>query len=95
MLALGVGLAACGSTAVTGEIGFVGLIVPHVARWTVGAQMRWSLPTAAAFGAIFTVWVDAAARYALAPKELPFSVMTAAVGGVFLVAILRRRRGGV
>ena len=76
----------------SGTIGFVGLIVPHVARWAVGAQMRWSLPTAAGFGAVFTVWVDAASRYALAPKELPFSVMTAAVGGVFFTAILRRRR---
>ena len=75
----------------SGAIGFVGLIVPHVARWAVGAQMRWSLPTAAGLGAIFTVWVDAASRWALAPKELPFSVMTAAVGGVFFVVILRRR----
>jgi iron complex transport system permease protein len=54
--------------------------------------MRWSLPTAAGFGAVFTVWVDAASRWALAPKELPFSVMTAAVGGVFFMVILRRRR---
>jgi iron complex transport system permease protein len=76
----------------SGAIGFVGLIVPHVARWAVGAQMRWSLPTAAGFGAVFTVWVDAASRWALAPKELPFSVMTAAVGGVFFMVILRRRR---
>jgi iron complex transport system permease protein len=78
----------------SGAIGFVGLIVPHVARWAVGAQMRWSLPTAAGFGAIFTVWVDAASRWALAPKELPFSVMTAAVGGAFFMVILRRRHVG-
>ena len=76
----------------SGAIGFVGLIIPHCARWTVGAQMRWSLPTAAGFGAVFTVWVDAASRYAMAPKELPFSVMTAAVGGAFFIIILRRRR---
>ena len=78
----------------SGAIGFVGLIIPHVARWAVGAQMRWSLPTAAGFGTIFTVWVDAASRWALAPKELPFSVMTAAVGGVVFTIILRRRRTG-
>ena len=78
----------------SGAIGFIGLIVPHVARWAVGAQMRWSLPTAAGFGAIFTVWVDAASRWALAPKELPFSVMTAAVGGLFFMVILRRRHVG-
>ncbi|MBC7799517.1 MAG: iron ABC transporter permease, partial [Gemmatimonadaceae bacterium] len=76
----------------SGAVGFIGLVIPHCARWAVGAQMRWSLPTAAGMGGLFTVWVDAASRFALAPKELPFSVMTAAVGGVFFVVILRRRR---
>ncbi len=76
----------------SGAVGFVGLIIPHCARWTVGAQMRWSLPTAAGFGAVFTVWIDAASRTVMAPKELPFSVMTAAVGGAFFIIILRRRR---
>ncbi len=76
----------------SGAVGFVGLMVPHCARWAVGAQMRWSLPTAAGFGAVFTVWVDAASRVAMAPKELPFSVMTAAIGGAFFLVILRRRR---
>ena len=76
----------------SGAIGFVGLIIPHCARWAVGAQMRWTLPVAAGMGAVFTVWVDALSRYALAPKELPFSVMTAAVGGVAFIVIMRRRR---
>ncbi len=76
----------------SGAVGFVGLVIPHCARWAVGAQMRWSLPVAAGMGAVFTVWVDAASRYVLAPKELPFSVMTAAVGGVFFIVILNRRR---
>ena len=54
---------------------------------------RWNTPpVAAGFGAVFTVWVDAASRAILAPKKLPFSVMTAAIGGVFFVAVLRRRR---
>jgi len=78
--------------ATSGAVGFIGLIIPHCARWAVGAQMRWSIPIAAGIGGLFTVWVDAAARFAFAPKELPFSVMTAAVGGVFFVAVLRRRR---
>lgn len=76
----------------SGAVGFVGLVVPHCARWAVGAQTRWSVPTAAGIGALFTVWVDALSRYALAPKELPFSVMTAAVGGAFFILVLRRRR---
>ena len=76
----------------SGAVGFVGLVVPHVARWAVGAQVRWTLPAAAGMGACFTVWVDAASRWALAPKELPFSVMTAAVGGAFFLVVLRQRR---
>ena len=78
--------------ATSGAVGFVGLVVPHVARWAAGAQMRWTLPAAAGMGAFFTVWVDAASRWALAPKELPFSVMTAAVGGAFFLVVLRQRR---
>jgi iron complex transport system permease protein len=73
---------------------FVGLIVPHCARWAVGARIGRSVPIAAGMGAIFAVWVDAGARYALAPKELPLGVMTAAVGGLFLIMVLKRRVRG-
>lgn len=76
----------------SGAVGFIGLIIPHCARWLVGAEMRRSVPVAAFMGAIFAVWVDAGARYALSPKELPLGVMTAAIGGLFFMAILKRRR---
>jgi iron complex transport system permease protein len=76
----------------SGAVGFVGLIIPHCARWVVGARMSRCVPVAAAIGAIFTVWVDAGARYILAPKELPLGVMTAAIGGLFLIVILKRHR---
>jgi iron complex transport system permease protein len=75
----------------SGAVGFVGLIVPHCARWVVGARIGRCVPIAAGIGAIFTVWVDAGARYVLAPKELPLGVMTAAVGGLFLIIVLKRR----
>ena len=75
----------------SGAVGFVGLIVPHCARWVVGARIGRCVPIAAGMGAIFTVWVDASARYVLAPKELPLGVMTAAVGGLFLIIVLKRR----
>jgi iron complex transport system permease protein len=78
----------------SGAVGFVGLIVPHCARWAVGARIGRSVPIAAGMGAIFAVWVDAGARYALAPKELPLGVMTAAVGGLFLIMVLKRRVRG-
>ena len=75
----------------SGAIGFVGLILPHVARFLVGAEHRRLLPVAALLGALFLVWVDVAARTWLAPQDLPIGIVTAAIGGVFFVAPLRRR----
>jgi iron complex transport system permease protein len=75
----------------SGAVGFVGLVIPHCARWIVGARIARCVPIAAGMGAIFTVWVDAGARYVLAPKELPLGVMTAAVGGLFLIFVLKSR----
>jgi len=79
----------------SGAIGFVGLMLPHVARFLVGAEHRRVLPVAALLGALFLVWVDVAARTWLAPQDLPIGIVTAAIGGVFFVALLRRRQPGV
>lgn len=79
----------------SGAIGFVGLMLPHVARFLVGAEHRRLLPVAALLGALFLVWVDVAARTWLAPQDLPIGIVTAAIGGVFFVALLRRRQPGV
>lgn len=76
--------------AVSGSIGFVGLVVPHVARRFVGGAHRLVLPTAALIGAIFLVWADVAARLVLAPQELPIGIVTAVVGAPFLLALIRR-----
>ena len=75
----------------SGAIGFVGLMLPHVARFLVGAEHRRVLPVAALLGALFLVWVDVAARTWPAPQDLPIGIVTAAIGGVFFVALLRRR----
>ncbi|KJU75354.1 ABC transporter permease [Ectopseudomonas oleovorans] len=75
----------------SGTIGFVGLMLPHVARFLVGAEHRRVLPVAALLGALFLVWVDVAARTWLAPQDLPIGIVTAAIGGAFFVALLRRR----
>lgn len=75
----------------SGAIGFVGLMLPHVARFLVGAEHRRVLPVAALLGALFLVWVDVAARTWLAPQDLPIGIVTAAIGGVFFVLLLRRR----
>jgi len=78
--------------AVAGGIGFVGLILPHIARLLVGARHRAVLPVAALAGALFLLWVDVAARVAVRPTEMPLSVVTGLVGApVFLVLLGRGR----
>ena len=77
--------------ALTGPIGFVGLIVPHVTRMLVGAEHRSVLPVAALLGAIFLVWVDVFSRITFAPAEVPVGVITSLLGGPFFVWMLCRK----
>ena len=76
--------------AASGGIGFVGLVIPHVARRFVGAVHSRSIPVAALIGAIFLVWADVAARVLLEPRELPIGIITALVGAPFLLILVRR-----
>lgn len=77
--------------AVSGAIGFVGLIVPHAARMLVGTDHRRVLPVAALAGALLLVLVDLVARTAFAPMELPVGVITSLIGGPFFVWMLVRQ----
>lgn len=77
--------------AVSGAIGFVGLMVPHVARMLVGADHRRVLAVAAPLGAVLLVWVDVVSRLVLAPAELPVGAVTAVVGVPCFVLLMRRR----
>lgn len=77
---------------VAGAIGFVGLVLPHAARLLVGASHIRLIPVVAVVGAIFMVWVDAAARTIFAPQELPVGVLTALIGVPVFVLILWRRK---
>ncbi len=89
---LGVSLVAGTAVAISGGIGFVGLLVPHAARFLVGGSARKLLVTSALLGAVFLVLADLAARTVVAPSELPVGVLTALVGGpVFLVMLAQRR----
>lgn len=74
----------------SGAIGFVGLMVPHIARALVGAENRRLIPVSALLGAIFLVWVDVAARTVIAPQDLPIGIATAALGGLFFILLLKR-----
>ncbi|OLF09868.1 ABC transporter permease [Actinophytocola xinjiangensis] len=76
--------------AASGGIGFIGLVIPHVARRFVGAAHGRVIPVAALIGAIFLVWADVAARTLLEPRELPIGIITALVGAPFLLILVRR-----
>jgi iron complex transport system permease protein len=82
--------AAC--VAVSGPIGFVGLFVPHAARFLVGTDHRLLLPAAFLAGAAFLPLADALARTALAPREVPVGIVTALVGAPAFVVLLVRQR---
>ncbi len=84
-------LLAAASVAVAGVIGFVGLVVPHVARILWGGDHRFLLPASVLIGATFLVLADALARTVAAPTELPIGVVTAFVGVPFFLWLLRRR----
>ncbi|OZY61129.1 ABC transporter permease [Pseudomonas lundensis] len=77
--------------AISGSIGFVGLMIPHIARRLIGAEHRRLLPVSALLGSVFLVWVDVAARTLIAPEDLPIGVATAAIGGLFFIALMRKR----
>ncbi len=78
------------SVAVSGLIGFVGLIVPHLLRLTVGSDHRVLVPASALAGAAFLVAADTLARVVLAPIELPVGALTALIGGPLFLVLLRR-----
>ena len=75
----------------TGLIGFVGLIIPHIARLLVGPDHRIMLPIAAFLGAVFLILCDILARILLAPTEIPIGAITAIVGVPLFIYLLRRR----
>lgn len=80
------------SVAVSGGIGFVGIIVPHLLRLVIGPDHRYLLPAAALLGAILLLLADSIARQIVAPAELPIGIVTAAIGAPFFLWILLRKR---
>ncbi|WP_425537692.1 FecCD family ABC transporter permease [Pseudaminobacter soli (ex Li et al. 2025)] len=81
------------SVAVSGGIGFVGIVVPHLLRLLIGPDNRYLLPASALLGASILLLADAVSRTIVAPAELPIGIITAAVGGPFFLWILLRKRG--
>ncbi|MEW1848276.1 iron ABC transporter permease [Nonomuraea angiospora] len=97
---LRIGLLVAGSlltatvVSVVGGIGFIGLMIPHMARFVVGADHRRVLPVSLLAGALFLVLVDLAARIADRPNELPVGIFTTGLGVPFFLWLLRRRSSG-
>lgn len=77
----------------SGLIGFIGLMVPHVARRFVGHDLRHVIPVSALWGAAFTLLADLLARMLFAPYELPVGILMSAIGGPFFIFLLMKGKG--
>jgi iron complex transport system permease protein len=85
-------LGTAAAVAVSGLIGFVGIIVPHAIRLVLGSSYRLILPLSLGFGAAFLILADLIARSVLAPAEIPIGVVTAFFGAPFFLLVLSRAR---
>ena len=82
------------AVSVSGVIGFVGLIIPHITRLLVGPDHRVLIPTSCLVGGIFLLWCDTLARVIIAPVELPVGIITACSGAPFFIYLLTRGQRG-
>ena len=89
---LSTSLITAAAVSVSGIIGFVGLIIPHIMRILVGPDHRVLLPSSALVGGIFLVWADTLARTIIAPTEIPVGIITALFGAPFFIYLLRTRK---
>ncbi len=81
-----------GATAIAGPIGFVGLMVPHVARWIVGPHQRWIFAYSVLLAPSLLLASDILGRIVMRPSEIPVGIVTAFVGAPVLIALVRRRK---
>ena len=77
--------------ALSGAIGFVGLMIPHICRFIVGADNKNVILMSALLGAIFLIWTDIISRTIFAPQEIPVGIITAFIGGIFFVILISRK----
>ncbi|AHH18359.1 putative ferric enterobactin transport system permease protein [Nocardia nova SH22a] len=88
-------LLAGGATAIAGPIVFVGLMVPHVARWLVGADQRWILLLSGLLAPSLLLAADIVGRLVMKPAEVPVGIVAAVAGGPMLMMLARRRKAAV
>ncbi len=89
---IAVTLLAGGATALTGGIGFVGLMVPHIVRWFVGPDQRWIMAYAALGAPVLILIADVLGRVLGRPGEIEVGIVTAVIGAPVLIALVRRRK---
>ncbi len=83
------------AVSVSGVVGFVGLVVPHIIRLLVGPDYRLIVPLSAVGGAIYVLWADTLARTITSPKEIQLGIVTAFIGAPFFAYLLKRRKTGM
>lgn len=83
------------SVSVSGIIGFVGLIIPHIVRMIIGPDHRILLPSSALIGGIFMIFADTIARTAISPVEIPVGIITALFGGPFFIYLLKMKKKSI
>lgn len=89
---LAAALLAGAAVSFAGLLGFVGLLVPHIARRLIGTDNRWLMPASVLAGGSFVLICDLAARMLFAPFELPVGIVMSLLGGPFFLSLLLRRR---
>jgi len=81
------------TTAMVGIIGFIGLIVPHVARMLMGSDHKYTIPFSIALGGMVLLVADTLGRFIASPIEIPVGIVTAMIGGPFFLYLLRKKEG--
>ena len=92
LVIIAVTVLAGGGTAIAGPIGFVGLMIPHIARWIVGPDQRWILAYTLILAPALVLAADVLGRIVIRPGEFPVGIVTAFVGAPVLIILVRRKR---
>ena len=93
LIVSGATLATAGAVSISGTIGWVGLVIPHICRFMIGSDNRKLIPYSMILGAAFMMLIDMLCR-TITGSEIPLGILTSLIGGPFFVYLLRRHKGG-
>lgn len=83
------------AVSMVGAVGFVGLLIPHIARFLVGVDYRWVIPSSAVLGSLLMVFADILARNVNPPQEIPIGALIAVIGVPFFLYLALKQKGGL